>query len=283
MIAGRLRQIFHRFRGRLIEFDLTPYERLLAQMDAREAALKQQSDGQLKELSQQLMARARAGVPPDEMLVEAFSLVREVSRRTLGMRHFDVQMLGGIALHRSKLIEMQTGEGKTLVAVLPAYLNAMTGRGVHVLTFNDYLVHRPFHFAIVDEADSILIDEARIPLVIAGNTDEVVSNPYDLADLVCTLEPGVDYDTDENARNVYLTDPGLDRAEKALRCDNLTENMLLLSQVYQALHAQALLARDVDYIVRDGKVELVDEFTGRVVEDRHWPHGLQDVLAVEVQ
>ena len=344
MIAGRLRQIFHRFRGRLIEFDLTPYERLLAQMDAREAALKQQSDGQLKELSQQLMARARAGVPPDEMLVEAFSLVREVSRRTLGMRHFDVQMLGGIALHRSKLIEMQTGEGKTLVAVLPAYLNAMTGRGVHVLTFNDYLarrdatwmgpiyeflgltvgfiqegmlprdrqhaynrdityatakeagfdylrdhlclstddlVHRPFHFAIVDEADSILIDEARIPLVIAGNTDEVVSNPYDLADLVCTLEPGVDYDTDENARNVYLTDPGLDRAEKALRCDNLTENMLLLSQVYQALHAQALLARDVDYIVRDGKVELVDEFTGRVVEDRHWPHGLQ--AAVEAK
>ncbi len=344
MIAGRLRQIFHRFRGRLIEFDLTPYEKLLAQMETREKALRGQSDGQLKELSTQLMARARAGVPPDELLVEAFSLVREVSHRALGMRHFDVQMLGGIALHQGKLIEMQTGEGKTLVAVLPAYLNALTGRGVHVLTFNDYLarrdavwmgpiyeflgltvgfiqegmpprdrqrayhcdvtyatakeagfdylrdhlclsaddlVHRPFHFAIVDEADSILIDEARIPLVIAGSTDEVVSNPYELADLVSTLAPGVDYDTDENARNVYLTDSGLDRAEKALRCDNLTENMSLLSQLYQALHARALLARDVDYIVRDGKVELIDEFTGRVVEDRHWPHGLQ--AAVEAK
>ncbi len=344
MIVGKLRQIFHRFRGRLIEFDLRPYERLLAQMDAREAALQKQSDEQLKELSKHLTARARAGVPLDEMLVDAFSLVREVSRRTLGMRHFDVQMLGGIALHRGRLIEMQTGEGKTLVAVLPAYLNALTGRGVHVLTFNDYLarrdatwmgpiyeflgltvgfiqegmlprdrqhayycdvtyatakeagfdylrdhlclsgddlVHRPFHFAIVDEVDSILIDEARIPLVIAGSTDEVVSNPYELADLVRTLEPGVDYDTDENARNVYLTDAGLDRAEKALRCVNLTENMSLLSQLYQALHAEALLARDVDYIVRDGKVELVDEFTGRVVEDRHWPHGLQ--AAVEAK
>jgi preprotein translocase subunit SecA len=344
MVVGKLRQIFHRFRGRLIEFDLTPYEKLLAQMEAREKALREQSDGQLKELSAQLMARARAGVPPDEMLVEAFPLVREVSRRTLGMRHFDVQMLGGIALHRGKMIEMQTGEGKTLVAVLPAYLNALTGRGVHVLTFNDYLarrdatwmgpiyeflgltvgfvqegmppqdrqrayncdvtyatakeagfdylrdhlclstddlVLRPFHFAIVDEADSILIDEARIPLVIAGSTDEMVSNPYELADLVRTLAPGVDYDTDENERNVYLTDAGLDRAERALRCDNLTENMSLLSQLYQALHAEALLARDVDYIVREGKVELVDEFTGRVVEDRHWPHGLQ--AAVEAK
>jgi preprotein translocase subunit SecA len=344
MIVGKLRQIFHRFRGRRIEFDLTPYEKLLAQIGVREAALKKQSDGQLKELSKQLTARARAGVSPDEVLIETFGLVREVSGRVLGMRPFDVQVLAGIALHQGKLVEMQTGEGKTLAAVAPVCLNAWTGDGVHVLTFNDYLarrdaqwmgpiyeflglsvgfiqegmaprdrqhaygcditystakeagfdflrdhlcqdkgnlVHRPFHFALVDEADSILIDEARIPLVIAGSTDEVVANPYEIAEAVRALRPGVDYDTDENARNAYLTDAGLDRAEKVLRCPNLAENMLLVGQLYQALHAQVLLARDVDYIVREGKVKLVDEFTGRVVEDRHWPHGLQ--AAVEAK
>jgi preprotein translocase subunit SecA len=344
MIAGRLRQGFHRFRGRLIEFDLTPYRKLLAQIDVRGEEIKEFSDGRLKELSSELIARARAGVGLNDLLVGAFGLGREVSSRVLGMRHFDVQVFGGIALHQGKLVEMQTGEGKTLAAVLPAYLNALTGQGVHVLTFNDYLarrdaqwmgpvyeflglsvgfvqeamsprdrqhayrcdityatakeagfdflrdhlcqrkedlVHRPFHFALVDEADSILIDEARIPLVIAGSTDEVVANPYEMAELVRTLRPGADYDRDENARNAFLTDAGLDRAEKALHCENLADNMLLLGQLYQALHAQALLARDVDYIVREGKVELVDEFTGRVVEDRHWPHGLQ--AAVEAK
>jgi preprotein translocase subunit SecA len=344
MIVGRLRQVFHRFRGRLIEFDLTPYRKLLAQIDARGEGLKKHADSRLKELSSELTSRARTGIRLDDLLADAFALGREVSSRVLGMRHFDVQVFGGIALHQGKLVEMQTGEGKTLAAVPPAYLNALTGRGVHVLTFNDYLArrdaqwmgpvyeflglsvgfvqegmaprdrrrayacdityatakeagfdylrdhlclspddlaHRPFHYAIVDEADSILIDEARIPLVIAGNTDEVVANPYEIAELVRRLRPGADYDTDENARNVYLTDAGLDRAEKALHCDNLPENMLLLSQIYQALHAEALLNRDVDYIVREGKVEIVDEFTGRVVEDRHWPHGLQ--AAVEAK
>jgi preprotein translocase subunit SecA len=342
MIVGRLRQVFHRFRGRLIEFDLAPYRKLLARIDVRGAEIRKFSDGRLKELSSELIARAGTGV--DDLLVESFALGREVSSRVLGMRHFDVQVFGGIALHQGKLVEMQTGEGKTLAAVLPAYLNALTGRGVHILTFNDYLArrdaqwmgpayeflglsvgfiqegmaprdrrrayacdityatakeagfdylrdhlclgpddlaHRPFHYAIVDEADSILIDEARIPLVIAGNTDEVVANPYEIAELVRRLRPGADYDTDENARNVYLTDAGLDQAEKALHCDNLAENMLLLGQLYQALHAQALLNRDVDYIVREGRAEIVDEFTGRVVEDRHWPHGLQ--AAVEAK
>jgi len=344
MIVGRLRQVFHRFRGRLIEFDLTPYRKLLAQIDARGEGLKKHADSRLKELSGELIARARAGIGLADLLVEAFALAREASGRVLGMRHFDVQVFGGVALHQGKLIEMQTGEGKTLAAVLPAYLNALTGQGVHVLTFNDYLArrdaqwmgpvyeflglsvgfiqegmaprdrrrayacdityatakeagfdylrdhlclspenlaHRPFHYAIVDEADSILIDEARIPLVIAGNTDEVVANPYEIAELVRRLHAGADYDTDENARNVYLTDAGLDRAEKALHCGNLAENMLLLGQLYQALHAEVLLNRDVDYIVREGKAEIVDEFTGRVVEDRHWPHGLQ--AAVEAK
>ncbi|MCU0914020.1 MAG: accessory Sec system translocase SecA2 [Planctomycetes bacterium] len=344
MIGGRLRQVFHRFQGRLIEFDLAPYRKLLARIDAHGENIGKLADSRLQELSGELRARARAGTNLEELLVEAFALGREVSRRVLGMRHFDVQVYGGIALHQGKLVEMQTGEGKTLAAVLPAYLNALTGRGVHVLTFNDYLArrdaqwmgpvyqflglsvgliqegmtprdrrqayacdltyatakeagfdylrdhlcrnsddlaHRPFHYAIVDEADSILIDEARIPLVIAGNTEEVIVDPYALAELVRRLRSGVDYDTDENARNAYLTDAGLDRAEKALGCHNLPENMLLLGQLYQALHAEVLLSRDVDYIVRQGKVEIVDEFTGRVVENRHWPHGLQ--AAVEAK
>ncbi len=142
MIVGRLRQVFHRFRGRLIEFDLTPYRKLLARIDARGEEIKNQADSRLKELSHELMTRARASIGLDDLLVEAFALGREVSRRVLGMRHFDVQMFGGIALHQGKLIEMQTGEGKTLAAVPPAYLNALTGRGVHVLTFNDYLARR---------------------------------------------------------------------------------------------------------------------------------------------
>ncbi|MEN6427138.1 MAG: accessory Sec system translocase SecA2, partial [Phycisphaerales bacterium] len=142
MMLGKLRQVFHRFRGRLIEFDLTPYRRILAQIGKREGELKNQTDSRLKELSHELISRARAGTEPDDLLVEAYALAREVSGRVLGMRHFDVQMLGGVALHQGKLIEMQTGEGKTLVAVLPAYLNALAGRGVHVLTFNDYLARR---------------------------------------------------------------------------------------------------------------------------------------------
>ncbi len=346
MILGKLRQAFHRFRGRLIEFDLAPYRKRLARIDARGEALTALSDQALRGLSDDLIAQARAGVLPDDLLVEAYALAREVSSRLLGMRHFDVQVLGGIAMHQGKLVEMQTGEGKTLAAVLPAYLNALTGDGVHILTFNDYLarrdaawmgpayeflgltvgfiqegmtpqerrqayacdityatakeagfdflrdhlctdaedlVHRPFHVAIVDEADSILIDEARIPLVIAGSTDEVVADPYYMAELVRELRPSLDYDTDENERNVYLTESGLDRAEKALGCDNLhaPENLLLVTQLHLALHAHVLLRRDVDYIVRDGTVEIVDEFTGRVVEDRHWPHGLQ--AAVEAK
>ncbi|MBN1359095.1 MAG: accessory Sec system translocase SecA2 [Sedimentisphaerales bacterium] len=346
MIAGKLRQMFHRFRGRQIEFDLTPYRKLFAQIEMRADEFGRFSDTRLRRLSAELIAQARTGVALDDLLAEAYALAREVSSRVLGMRHFDVQVLGGIAMHQGKLVEMQTGEGKTLAAVLPAYLNALTGQGVHVLTFNDYLarrdaawmgpvyeflglsvgfiqqgmaplerrrayrcdityatakeagfdflrdqlctdtedlVHRPFRFAIVDEADSILIDEARIPLVIAGSTDEVVADPYHMAELVRELRVRLDYDTDENERNVYLTESGVDRAESALGCDNLhaPENTLLVTQLHQALHAHVLLRRDVDYIVREGKVEIVDEFTGRVVEDRHWPHGLQ--AAVEAK
>jgi preprotein translocase subunit SecA len=238
---------------------------------------------------------------------------------------------------------MQTGEGKTLAAVAPACLGALAGRGVHVLTFNDYLarrdaawmgpvyrflglsvdaiqegmsigarraayaadvtyatakeagfdflrdglcrapddlVHRPFNFAIVDEADSILIDEARVPLVIAGEREGSQTSPYRIAEVVAALAEGEDWETDENRRNVSLTDRGADCVEAALGRPDLyaAENYLLLIEVNQALHARALLRRDVDYIVRDSRIELVDEFTGRVMDDRRWPDGLQAAL-----
>jgi preprotein translocase subunit SecA len=269
--------------------------------------------------------------------------VRESAHRVLGERPYDEQMLAGILLHRGRLVEMQTGEGKTLAAVGPVALNALTGRGVHVLTYNDYLarrdagwmgpiyrqlgltvsfvqegltteerqrayacdvtyltvkeagfdllrdslcldprgqVHRPFHLALVDEADSILIDEARIPLVIAGNLDEPKADLLRLAGIARRLERGADFATDEHARNIFLTDRGIQRAEALLGCGNLFlgENIRLQAELRNALHAETLLRRDVDYIVRDGRIELVDELTGRVAENRHWPDGLQAAL-----
>ena len=342
----KLQQAFHRLRGRHIEFDLKGYQKLLNRIDKVEHTFKASGDGALKDMSQNLLTRARSGTRLEELLVEAFALVREAARRVLGLRPFDVQIIAGIVMHRGKLAEMQTGEGKTLVAVLPAYLNALSGRGVHVLTFSDYLarrdanwmgpvynflgltvgfvqegmsvgerqrayasdvtyatakeagfdflrdrlcfekedlVHRPFHFAIVDEADANLIDEARVPLVIAGSTTTPKTDHCRMTEIVRGLEPDSDFDTDEYSRNVHLTERGLDRVESQLGCGNLhaDENLTLLTGVNLALHAEVLLRRDIDYIVRDGKVELVDEFTGRVAEKRRWPHGLQ--AAVEAK
>ncbi|MEX2416313.1 MAG: accessory Sec system translocase SecA2 [Paenibacillaceae bacterium] len=302
--------------------------------------VNQLSDEQLRDASLQLIGRARAGSSPDSLLIEAFAIASEAAWRVLGMRPYDVQMIAGMALHHGKLIEMQTGEGKTLAAVLPAYLNAMPGKGMHILTFNDYLakrdaewmgpvyeflgltvgavqegmntaerrrayaadityvtakeagfdylkdslceevedlVHRPFQLVVVDEADSILIDEARIPLVIAGERLESKVDMEATTRLVKSLIREVDYDMDENQRNVYLTECGMDKAEAALRCGPLynDRNASILTRLNCALHAEALLKRDIDYIVRDGKVELIDEFTGRVADNRHWPDGIQ--------
>jgi preprotein translocase subunit SecA len=253
-------------------------------VNAREADLVKLSDRELSGRAAELRRQALDGAPVDALLPDGFALVRETARRVLGERPYDVQMLAGIALHRGKVVEMQTGEGKTLAAVAPVALNALTGRGVHVLTYNDYLarrdaawmgpvyerlgltvgcvqegltaeerqraygcdvtyltvkeagfdllrdglcldrsrqVHRPFHLALVDEADSILIDEARIPLVIAGTLDETATDLARLADIARRLERGVDYDTDEYAFNIFLTDRGAHRAERLLGCDNL--------------------------------------------------------------
>jgi preprotein translocase subunit SecA len=316
---------------------------LLAAVNARAAALETAGDGDLRERTQALRRQAGDGVALDDLLPECFALVRESARRVLGERPYDVQVLAGIALHRGSLVEMQTGEGKTLAAVAPVALSALTGRRVHVLTYNDYLarrdagwmgpvyaqlgltsgfvqegltpeerrrayacdvtyltvkeagfdllrdslcldpqgqVHRPFHHALVDEADSLLIDEARIPLVIAGSFGEAETDLLRLAAVARRLERGLDYATDEYARNIFLTDRGAQRAEHLLGCGNLfaAGSLRLQAELRNALHAEALLRRDVDYIVRDGRIELVDELTGRVAENRHWPDGLHTAL-----
>jgi len=335
---------WNKLRGVPIEWDLSPYQKILARINAY--ALENTSDSELKQISARLIEQARQGVSLDDLLVEAFALARETAWRTTGLRPFDVQVVAGIVMHRGKLAEMNTGEGKTLAAVLPAYLNALTGKGVHIHTFNDYLarrdaswmgpiytflgmsvgciqegmsrserkkayasditystakeagfnylrdhlcydpenlVHRDFNFVIVDEADSILIDEARIPLVIAGSTDLPKAEPGNLVQIAKSLMEGIDFEIDEGKRNIYLTPSGLKKIEKILGCKNLhaPENLDLLTKLNQALHAEFLIHRDIDYIVRKGKIEIIDEFTGRVVEDRHWPDGLQ--AAVEAK
>ncbi|MEP7272941.1 MAG: accessory Sec system translocase SecA2 [Acidobacteriota bacterium] len=343
MSSNAWKRRLQEWRGGPIETNLTVYETALRAIGLEYAELTKESDAALKRRAADAKARTQAGVSPDQLLLVVFALAREAAHRVLGLRPYDVQVIAAAALHHGKLVEMQTGEGKTLVAVLPATLNALSGRGVHVLTFNDYLarrdamwmgpvykflglsvafiqegmsleerrdayladityatakeaafdflrmhlarrredlVHRGFNYAIIDEADSILIDEARSPLVIAGNRVGSETSPYRIAGLVGQLNPETDWETDQNARNVFLTESGINLLEKALACGDLhaTENFLRLTEVNQALHVRALLRRDVDYIVRDGRIELVDEFTGRVVEDRRWPDGLQAAL-----
>ena len=325
-----------------VEFDLRPYQRLAEEIQRIDWS--DWSSENLVRFSLQLRKQAQDGTPQDELLVPAFALVCEVSHRLLGQRPFREQLLAGIALHQGKIVEMQTGEGKTLAAVMPAFLNGLTGKGIHILTFNDYLaerdarwmgpiyeflgltvayvqggmsanerkkayaadityltakeagfdhlraflvydpserIQRPFHCAIIDEADSILIDEGRIPMVIAGNSSPGDNTELNrCAQVVRKLRPGIDYTLDEYRRNVYLTEQGISRAEQELGCGNLyiPENLILLTRLNNALHAQALLQRDLDYIVREGRVELVDEFTGRVMLNRHWPAGLQEAI-----
>jgi preprotein translocase subunit SecA len=332
---------FHKLVGDPVECDLRVYETLLSKINAID--LTKVTNEKIKKQSVDLFRKAKNGDPLDDLLIEAYSLVRETARRTIRLRPFDVQILAGIALHQGKLVEMPTGEGKTLAAVFPAYLNALNGKGVHVLTFNDYLarrdaewmgpiykflglsvgyvqdgmktsdrqkayacdityatakeagfdflrdhlcyekeslVQRNYFFALVDEADSILIDEARVPLIIAGSVGKYTEDPGHLAAMVKKIKPGIDFETDDGKRNIFLTDRGLNHFEEILNCGNLhtSENLDLLTRINLALQAEFLLHRDVDYIVRNGRIEVVDEFTGRVVEDRHWPDGLQSAL-----
>ena len=334
------RQRLATLRGSTVVYDLRPYGQELAEINRLAPEIATLTDTQLQARARTL--RHAAG-EPDSIRAEFFALARDASRRALGLRPFDVQMLAAMALDRGHIVELQTGEGKTLAAVMPAALRALAGQGAHVLTFNDYLarrdaewmgpvyamlglsvgfvqqgmtpqerrrayladvtyvtakeagfdhlrdllaldtqslVHRPFHFALVDEADSILIDEARVPLVIAGSVGRDVSAAPRLSALVASLVPGVHFDTDEYARDVELTEAGVERVEQALGVGRLHDaaNYGVLTELNCALHAQVLLRRDVDYIVRDGRIGIIDELTGRVVADRHWPDGLQAAL-----
>lgn len=327
-----------------VQYNIDYYRKILKEIN--NINLKSLSDIELKNMSNEMRYEAINGDNLENLLVRAYALVKEVTKRVLKICPFDVQIIAGIAIHEGKIVEMKTGEGKTLTAVMPAYLNSLSGKGVHILTFNDYLakrdaswmkpvyeflgmsvgyinegmsnyerkrayscdityvtakeagfdylrdflctdkdniVHRTFNFAIVDEADSILIDESRIPLVIAGDVKEDDNKLFYLSKVVKNLKVDEEYELDEYGSNISLTESGLLRVEEILGCQNLYElnNLELLTRLNSALHAEVLLKRDKDYIVRNGKIEIVDEFTGRVAEKRHWPYNLQ--AAVEAK
>jgi len=301
------------------------------------------SDAGLRAKTEEFKERLGRGQTLDELLPEAFAVVREASRRVLGLRHFDVQLIGGMVLHEGNIAEMKTGEGKTLVATLPAYLNALAGQGVHIVTVNDYLakrdsewmgqiykflglsvglivhgldfeqrkeaynaditygtnnefgfdylrdnmvfhpehmVQRELNYAIVDEVDSILIDEARTPLIISGAGDKPKDLYKRVAKIIPRLKKEEDFNVDEKARVVTLTEQGVDKVEKLLGVDNLYDdiNIELSHHVNQALHAHALMRRDVDYVVKDGQIIIVDEFTGRLMFGRRYSEGLHQAI-----
>lgn len=316
---------------------------LVQHINSLEARMKALTDDQLRAQTGLFKERIERGQPLDELLPEAFAVVREASVRTLKMRHFDVQLIGGVVLHQGKIAEMKTGEGKTLAATLPVYLNALTGRGVHVVTVNDYLarrdtewmgviyrflglsvgtvvhglddterqaaynsditygtnnefgfdylrdnmkyfkdelVQRDLHYAIVDEVDSILIDEARTPLIISGPAEKSTSLYYRLNSVVPKLKRDRDYTVDEKSRTVVLSEEGVARVEQILKIDNLYDprNIEILHHLNQALKAHTLFKRDVDYIVKNGQVIIVDEFTGRLMPGRRYSEGLHQAL-----
>ena len=337
------RQRIRRLQGSPVQLDLRTFDEDLAAIVELEGSILALSNGDLRDRWHSIRREVAGGCVSGAVRTEAFALVREASARALGERPFAVQIVAGLALERGAVVEMQTGEGKTLTAVMPSALHALTGRGVHILTFNDYLarrdaewmgpiyrmlglsvgyvqhgmtptqrrasyladvtyvtakeagfdhlrdllvhdpadlVHRPFHSAIVDEADSLMIDEARVPLVIAGSAGGSESRAAELARVVAALLPDVHFTTDEYGRDINLTEAGIEHVERTLACGSLhgDDNYRLLTELNCALHARALLLRDVDYIVRNSRIAIVDEFTGRVVEDRHWPDGLQAAL-----
>ncbi|MFQ6038484.1 MAG: preprotein translocase subunit SecA, partial [Candidatus Aminicenantales bacterium] len=339
MVKWLIRKIF----GTKNERDLKRLQPYVAAINEWEPTLKKLSDSQLRSKTDEFREKLRQGASLDDILVEAFAVVREVARRTLHMRHFDVQLMGGVVLHQGRIAEMKTGEGKTLVATLPAYLNALEGKGVHIVTVNDYLakrdtewmgpiyrflglevgtiqhdmsdfdrkeayrkditygtnnefgfdylrdnmkfrlsdlVQRGHHYAIIDEVDSILIDEARTPLIISGPTEESTAIYYKVDNLVRRLRKDKHFKVDEKTRTVVLTEEGVAEAEKSLNVSNLYDlvHMDLIHAINQALKAHHLFRRDVDYMVKDNKVIIVDEFTGRLMPGRRYSDGLHQAL-----
>jgi len=325
------------------ERELKRIQPLVEQVGALEPQIQPLSDHHLAAKTGEFKGRMAQGTSLDDLLPEAFAVVREVARRTLGERHFDVQLIGGICLHEGKIAEMATGEGKTLVSTLPAYLNALTGKGVHIVTVNDYLakrdsewmgviyrflglsvgvilhdmsdsarreaygsditygtnnefgfdylrdnmkfslddyVQRELHYAIVDEVDSILIDEARTPLIISGPAEESTDKYYKLNRVIPQLRKERDYTIEEKSNTAALTEEGVSRVEKIINVENLydPEHIDTLHHVNQALRAHTLFKRDVDYVVKDGQVIIVDEFTGRLMPGRRWSDGLHQAV-----
>ncbi|MGZ3447062.1 MAG: preprotein translocase subunit SecA, partial [Myxococcaceae bacterium] len=315
----------------------------VARINALEPRMRELADEDFPRETARLKQEIANGRPLDEVLFEAFALAREGSRRSLGQRHFDVQLIGGMFLHQGCIAEMRTGEGKTLTATLPSYLNALTGRGVHIVTVNDYLarrdaewmgrlhnflgltvgcivhdlddaerqtayrsditygqnnefgfdylrdnmkfrlsdyVQRELNFAIVDEVDSILIDEARTPLIISGPTEDNTDEYYRIDRVIPGLVPDQDYALDEKSRSVNLTDDGVEKVQKRLAISNLYDpnEIETLHHVEQGLRSHTLYKRDRDYVVKDGEVIIVDEFTGRLMPGRRWSDGLHQAV-----
>jgi len=345
MLTTAIRRLFGSANDRILKKHFKTAERI----NALEGEIEKLSDKQLRDRTDWFRDRLAKGETLDHLLIEAFATVREAAKRTLGQRPFDVQLVGGMVLHDGMITEMRTGEGKTLVATLPVYLNALTGKGVHVVTINDYLadrdskwmgqiyeflgltvdcivhgltdeerrkaydadvtygtnhefgfdylrdnmkfrlnemVQRPFNYAIVDEVDSILIDEARTPLIISGSAEDSSDLYMQIDQLIPTLAPE-DYEKDEKQRTVALTETGVERIEHLLRQKGQLQseatlydihNISLVHHVNQALRAHKLFTRDVDYIVKDGKVIIIDEFTGRMMEGRRYSEGLHQAL-----
>ncbi|NLT13207.1 MAG: accessory Sec system translocase SecA2 [Clostridiales bacterium] len=327
-----------------IEYDLRPLKRILERIKGYDFSAC--SDEVLRDMSKRLRERAMTGADEKELLPEAFALVYEAVKRTLGLTPHDNQLLAAAAMTDGSVIELATGEGKTLAAVFTAYLKALPGKGVHVLTFNDYLakrdalwmgpvygllgiadgfinertdkagrrlaynadisyltakeagfdylrgflcfepaelVQRPYHFAVIDEADSILIDEARIPLVIAGDVPAHTEVGRKLYKAVSSMREGVHFSTDENGNAIYLEEEGIAFIEKQLRLDNLYDdrNLSILEKANLILQAEHLLKKDVDYIVKNGEILLVDEFTGRIAVNRQWSEGLHSAVEIK--
>ncbi|WBO21402.1 preprotein translocase subunit SecA [Sphingomonas abietis] len=344
MFGGLAKSIFGSSNDRYVK----SLRATVAKIAALEPAIAALDDAALANQTVLFRARMEQGETLDDLLPEAFATIREAAKRVLGQRHYDVQMIGGMVLHRGEIAEMRTGEGKTLVATLATYLNALTGKGVHVITVNDYLasrdagwmgqvyrfmglttgvivpnvpdherraayhaditygtnnefgfdylrdnmkydrsqmVQRPFNFAIVDEVDSILIDEARTPLIISGPTDDKSELYMSVDAVVKNLTPD-DYELDEKARSVILTEDGTEKIERMLETagllegDNLYdyENTQVVHHLNQALKANAVFKRDIDYIVKDDKVIIIDEFTGRMMDGRRWSDGLHQAV-----
>ena len=325
------------------ERELKKARPIVARINELEPSVRALADSDFPARTAKLKEEVQNGRPLDELLPEAFALTREGARRAIGQRHFDVQLIGGLFLHQGNIAEMRTGEGKTLTATLPSYLNALTGRGVHVVTVNDYLakrdaewmgriyrflgmtvgcivhelddrqrqeayraditygqnnefgfdylrdnmkfrlqdyVQRELNFAIVDEVDSILIDEARTPLIISGPTEDTTDKYYRVDQVLPGLIPDQDFLIDEKARSVSLTDGGIEKVQRRLGVANLyaPEEVETLHHVEQALRAHTLYKRDRDYVVKDGEVLIVDEFTGRLMPGRRWSDGLHQAI-----